>query len=81
MRLGWSTPDFGACEIIYRPNRDSRARLLNHDKDKTVHIFSGIHAKPMIQKVPSGGPGGSRPGVGSIDVRSFCCRGMVGLPK
>ncbi|CAN2040988.1 putative Glycosyl transferase family 1 domain-containing protein [Candidatus Magnetomoraceae bacterium gMMP-15] len=48
--LGWNRPDFGNCKIVCQPDKTAIKKLIDQNIKKTVHIFSGIQAYPMVHE-------------------------------
>jgi hypothetical protein len=46
---GWTVPEFPGVRVVVSPNAATIDRLLNEDPRGSVHVFSGIHAYPMVE--------------------------------
>jgi glycosyltransferase involved in cell wall biosynthesis len=46
--MGWTDPDLSGCELIISPDRSTISEILREQNDDCVHIFSAIHAYPMV---------------------------------
>lgn len=47
---GWTRPDFGKASLIIEPEKAVQDKLLTDSAVDTVHIFSGIHAYPLVRR-------------------------------
>lgn len=47
-RQGWERPDFEPAQLIVSPGSAVQRRLLSTEPERTVHVFSGIHAYPFV---------------------------------
>ena len=50
MQMGWSTPDFGAAELIVAPDNETFDKFCGETNTDTVHVISGIDAYPMVYR-------------------------------
>lgn len=48
LRMGWSNPDFGNAKLEIAPDEETIEQLIFREPYRTVHIFSGIRAYPMV---------------------------------
>ena len=48
LRMGWSNPDFGNAKLEVVPNDETIEQLIFREPYRTVHIFSGMRAYPMV---------------------------------
>ena len=50
LNLGWVVPDFGRATVIVDPSKAVMDALIHDRPGESTHIFSAIHAFPMVEK-------------------------------
>jgi glycosyltransferase involved in cell wall biosynthesis len=47
---GWVVPEFPGVRVVVAPDASTITTLLSEDPGEAYHVFSGVHAYPMVEK-------------------------------